>query len=99
VNIIAALHEEASKLESRLKAVRTAISALNGAISRKSATVETSKPRRTRSAAGRRAVQQASRKRWAAFRAEKSGKPKRTMSAATRRKISATMKRLRAAKS
>jgi hypothetical protein len=93
MNIIAALHEEASKLESRLSAVRAAIGALNGTSDRKSGTVETSKPRRTMSAAGRRRIIEATKRRWAAFHAAKKTNPKRTMSAETRRKISLSQRK------
>jgi hypothetical protein len=98
MNIIAALNEEASKLESRLSAVRAAIGALNGTGGRKDATVATSKPRRSMSAAGRRRIIEATKRRWAAIRAEKSGNPKRTMSAETRRKISLSQRKRFAAK-
>jgi hypothetical protein len=100
VNIIAALHEEASKLESRLSAVRAAIGALNGTSGRKNATVATSKPRRTMSAAGRRRIILATKRRWAKYRAEKNGnaQPRRVMSAATKRKLSIAAKARWAAK-
>jgi hypothetical protein len=95
VNIIAALHEEASKLESRLSAVRAAIGALDGTSGRKKATVETSKPPKTMSASVRRRIGAAVRARWQAKRsAEKTGTPKRrTMSAAGRRRIIEASKR------
>jgi hypothetical protein len=103
VDILAALKTEVTKLQNKLSAVQNAITALNG--SGKHATVETSKPRRTMSAAGRRRIILATKRRSAKYRAEKNGspakveraRPKRTMSAATRRKISLTMKKLHAA--
>jgi hypothetical protein len=99
MNIIEALHQEESKLESRLNAIRMAITALNGAggRGRKAVTVD-SRPKRHMSEAGRRAIAQATKKRWAEFRAEKNVKPKRTMSAATRRKISLSQRKRFAAK-
>ena len=100
MNIIEALHQEESKLESRLSAIRMAITALNGAggRGRKAVTVEASRPKRTMSAAGRRRIIEATKRRWAKYRAEKNGKPKRTMSAETRRKISLSMRKLHKAK-
>jgi hypothetical protein len=101
MNIIAALNEEASKLESRLSAVRAAIDALNGASGRKNANVETSKPRRSMSAAGRRRIIEASKRRWAKYRAEKNGnaQARRVMSAATKRKLLVAAKARWAARS
>jgi hypothetical protein len=93
MDIIAALHQEASTLETRLSAIRGAISALSSTNGHESATAETSKSRRTMSAAGRRRIIEATKRRWAKYRAEKSGKPKRTMSAATRRKISLSQRK------
>jgi hypothetical protein len=95
-SIIAALHQEASRLESQLSAVRTAIGALNG--TSKHVAVETSSPRRTMSAAGSRRIIEATKRRWAAFHAAKNANPKRTMSAETRRKISLSQRKRFAAK-
>jgi hypothetical protein len=99
MKIIAALYEEASTLETRLSAVRAAINALSGT-SHKNAAVKTSKPHRTMSAAGRRRIIEATKRRWAAFRAEKNGSahPRRVMSAATKRKLSIAAKARWAAK-
>jgi hypothetical protein len=96
LDIIAALHQEASKLENQLSAVRIAIGALNG--TSKHVAVETSRPRKTMSAAGRRRIALATKRRWAKYRAEKNGKPRRVMSAATKLKISRTAKARWAAK-
>jgi hypothetical protein len=97
MKIIAALYEEASTLETRLSAVRAAISALSGT-SHKNAAVKTSKSRRTMSAAGRRRIIEATKRRWATFHAAKNASPKRTMSAETRRKISLSQRKRFAAK-
>jgi hypothetical protein len=98
-SIIAALHQEASRLESQLSAVRTAIGALNGTSKRVAA--ETSSPRRTMSAAGRRRIIEATKRRWAKYRAEKNdnAQPRRVMSAATKRKLSIAAKARWAARS
>jgi hypothetical protein len=99
MNLIAALNQEATKLEHRLSAIRTAITALNGTGGRgQKAATGASRPKRHMSEAGRRAIAQATKKRWAAFHAAKNANPKRTMSAETRRKISLSMRRLHAAK-
>jgi hypothetical protein len=72
----------------------------NGDGTGRSATVETSKPRRTMSAAGRRRIIEATKRRWAKYRAEKNGnaQPRRVMSAATKRKLSIAAKARWAAK-
>jgi hypothetical protein len=64
------------------------------------------KPKRKLSAAGKRAIQEAVRKRWAAFHAksggkptkQKAAKPKRTMSPAAKARLAANLAKARAAK-
>jgi hypothetical protein len=102
VSIIEALHQEASKLESRLSAVRTAITALNGNGTSKTVRTERATARRyTHSASARRRIGLAVKRRWTEKNGNGTGrsvsveapKPRRTMSAAGRRRIILATKR------
>jgi hypothetical protein len=101
-SIIEALHQEASKLESRLSAVRTAITALNGNGTDKTVRTERTTARRyTHSASARRRIGLAVKQRWMEKNGNGTGKsvsveapsPRRTMSAAGRRRIIEATKR------
>jgi hypothetical protein len=81
MDIVKALHNEESKLERQLAAVRSAISALNGG---SAATVSSVRPsssngkraKRTMSAAVRAKIARSAKARWAKIRAEKAKKSK-----------------------
>jgi hypothetical protein len=101
-SIIEALHQEASKLESRLSAVRTAITALNGNGTDKTVRTERTTARRyTHSASARRRIGLAVKRRWMEKNGNGAGKnvsveaprPRRTMSEAGRRRIILATKR------
>jgi hypothetical protein len=72
----------------------------NGNGTGKRVSAEAPRPRRTMSAAGRRRIIEATKRRWAAFRVEKTktATPRRVMSAATKRKLSIAAKARWAAK-
>jgi hypothetical protein len=82
MNIVEALHEEESKLERQLSAVKVAISALNGgtksAVRPIGAATNTNSIRvkRTMSAAVRAKIARSAKARWAKLRAEKAKKVK-----------------------
>jgi hypothetical protein len=69
MNIVKALHDEASKLEKRLSQLRQAIAALSGRSKRHSS--KPGKKAHTMSAAARAKIGRATKARWAKFRAEK----------------------------
>jgi hypothetical protein len=102
MNIIAALNQEATKLEHRLSAIRTAIGALNGNGTDKTVRTERTTARRyTHSASARRRIGLAVKRRWMEKNGNGTGKsvgveaprPRRTMSAAGRRRIILATKR------
>jgi hypothetical protein len=79
MNIVEALHNEESKLQRQLVAVRGAIVALNGgttAVSPRHVSSPNAKIKRTMSAAGRARISRAAKARWAKIRAEKAKKAK-----------------------
>ena len=74
MDILAVLRQEEGKLEHQLKAIKTAIDALNGSHSALVvATTGVSRKRRM-SAAARARISKATKARWAKFRAEKNKK-------------------------
>ena len=109
-------HSDVSILEAALIGYRVSLEKLNERIAdirqelgggfRKAAvsiTTDGAKPKRNISAAARRRIAQATRKRWAAYRAAKTATakksaPRRTMSAATKAKLVANLKKARAAR-
>jgi hypothetical protein len=80
MNIVEALHNEESKLQRQLAAVRSAIAALNGGSAADVAPGHTSSTNgrggRTLSAAGRANIVRAAKARWAKIRAAKAKKAK-----------------------
>ena len=97
-NVVSQLQAQRKQVQSELSRLEAAISALRGSDSSNDSDtirVASSRPRRTLSAAGRRAISLAQKARWAK-RTENSQaattKPKRTMSAKARRKIAAAQR-------
>jgi hypothetical protein len=81
-------------IEQKMADIRRALGVRDG--SRTAADSAIVKPKRTLSAAARRRIAAAQRKRWALFRAEQPGraaKPRRTMSAAGRKRIAAAQRK------
>jgi hypothetical protein len=81
MNIVEALHSEEAKLERQLAAVKSAISALNGASTATVTPGHVSSPngataKRTMSDAVRAKIARAAKARWAKIRAEKAKKAK-----------------------
>ena len=78
MDIVAALREEETRLQQRLKSVQGAISALSS-LEVSQAKNASTRPggKRTMSAAARARISKATKERWARFRAEKSKKGKR----------------------
>jgi uracil-DNA glycosylase len=81
MNIVEALHNEESKLQRQLAAVRSAIAALNGGSTAAISSVHPSslnrkRAKRTMSAAVRAKIARAAKARWAKIRAEKAKKSK-----------------------
>lgn len=97
-NVVSQLQAQRKQVQSDLSRLDAAISALRGLdTSNGSATIRvaSSRPRRTLSAAGRRAISLAQKARWAKRAANGEAgttKPKRTMSAGARRKIAAAQR-------
>lgn len=97
-NVVSQLQAQRKKVQSELSRLDAAISALRGTdTSDGSGTIRvaSSRPSRTLSAAGRRAISLAQKARWAKRVANmKAGttEPKRTMSAGARRKIAAAQR-------
>jgi hypothetical protein len=81
MNIVEALHEEESKLQRQLSAVKIALSALNGGAKSAVAPVQAvnangTRGKRTLSAEGRANIIRATKARWAKIRATKAKKAK-----------------------
>jgi hypothetical protein len=81
MDIIAALHQEESKLQRQLTALQGAITALNGGAKAPTSLSRASSPngvssKRTMSAAVRAKLSRSAKARWAKIRAEKAKKPK-----------------------
>ena len=81
MNILEALHNEEAKLRRQLRAVKSAIVALNGGSTRAVPSGRTIRSigasgKRTMSAAVRAKIARAAKARWAKIRAEKGKKPK-----------------------
>jgi hypothetical protein len=94
--IVSQLETQRKQVHAELGRLETAINALRGSNSRNGVgTIGSPRPRRTLSAAGRRAISLAQKARWAkraATRPVGITKPKRTMSASARRKIAAAQR-------
>src|SRR5271167_4512245 len=91
-NVVSQLQAQRKQVQSELGRLDAAISALRGSDTGNGSgtiRVASSRPRRTLSAAGRRAISLAQKARWAS---RATAKPKRTMSAAARRKIALAQK-------
>jgi hypothetical protein len=96
-NVVSQLQAKRKQVQSELGRLEAAISALRGSgTGNGSGTIRVaSRPRRTLSAAGRRAISLAQKARWAKRAASGHAgttKPKRTMSAGARRKIAAAQR-------
>jgi hypothetical protein len=97
-NVVSQLQAQRKQVQFELSRLDAAISALRGSGARNGSEtirVASSRPRRTLSAAGRRAISLAQKARWAKRGANAQGgttKPKRTMSTAARRKIAAAQR-------
>ena len=95
-NVVSQLQAQRKQVQSELGRLDAAISALRGSdTGNGSGTLASSRPRRTLSAAGRRAISLAQKARWAKRAANGQAvttKPKRTMSAGARRKIAAAQR-------
>jgi hypothetical protein len=97
-NVVIQLQAQRKRVQSELARLDAAINALRGSgTGNGSGTIRvvSSRPRRTLSAAGRRAISLAQKARWAkrtANRQTGTTKPKRTMSAGARRKIAAAQR-------
>jgi hypothetical protein len=85
MNLIAALNQEATKLEHKLSAVRTAIAALNGTGGKR--VVQRARPMRTMSLEVRRRISRTMKAKFAAKNKARGG-----MSAATKKKLSIAAK-------
>jgi hypothetical protein len=81
---VQAIQKERKQMAGELAKLDAALTALQGR-----ASVDGAGPRRVLSAAARKRIGDAQRKRWAK---QKAGKPKRTMSASARRKIAAAQR-------
>jgi len=96
-NVVSQLQAQRKQVQSELSRLDAAIRALRGSdTSNGSGTIRvSSRPRRTLSVAGRRAISLAQKARWAKRGANAQAgttKPKHTMSTAARRKIAATQR-------
>ena len=99
---------ERLKIESAMAAIRMQLGVRSerGAAPAVEASSPAAKPKRTMSAAGRKAISDATKKRWAEFHAAekaekpaaKAARPKRKMSRATKAKLTANLAKARAAK-
>ena len=99
---------ERLKIENAMAAIRIQLGERSprAAAPAKAASATDAKPKRTMSAAGRKAISDATKKRWAAFHAAekvekpatKAATPKRKMSRATKAKLTANLAKARAAK-